>query len=82
MKSLAYFSPFLPALSGIAVYSHEILQELKNYFDITLVSDDKCDEKGFKIIVLPNFMKLLALMIMRFIISATICIFTLKFMKL
>lgn len=55
MKSLAYFSPFLPALSGIAVYSHEILQELKNYFDITLVSDDKCDEKGFKIISFAKF---------------------------
>lgn len=55
MKTLAYFSPFLPVCSGIAVYSHEILQELKNYFDITLVSDEKCDEKSFKIINFSEF---------------------------
>ena len=37
--SLAYFSPFEPAKSGIATYSSELLPYLSEYYNITLVAD-------------------------------------------
>ncbi len=37
--SLAYFSPFEPAKSGIATYTSELLPHLSEYYDITLVAD-------------------------------------------
>ncbi len=39
--SLAYLSPLPPAKSGIACYSLELLSYLKNYYEITLVTNQK-----------------------------------------
>ena len=55
MKSLAYFSPFLPQKSGISKYSHDLLIYLRNHYDITLVSDMDDVLEDLKVISFAEF---------------------------
>lgn len=57
-EKIYFFTPLPPLISGIADYSYELLEKLKDYFDITVVTDCKYTPEnieGVKIIDYTKF---------------------------